>query len=66
MRARPEVRERILCAKLRRWALIGSSPHAYPNCSVSRARRNYARLFARHDELARRLGLTLVSAYPPI
>jgi len=66
MHARPEIRERILCAKLRRWARIGSSPHLYPNCSVSNARRNYARLFARHEELARRLGLTPVSAYPPI
>ncbi len=44
MRARPEIRERILCAKLRRWARIGSSPHLYPNCSVSNARRNYAKL----------------------
>jgi hypothetical protein len=66
MRARPEIRERILCAKLRRWARIGSSPYLYPNCSVSNARRNYAKLYARHGDLARRLKLSVASAYPPI
>ena len=66
MRARPEIRERILCAKLRRWARIGSSPHLYPNCSVSNARRNYAKLYARHGDLAQRLNLSVASAYPPI
>ena len=34
--------------------------------SPARARRNYSRLYARHEELARHLGLTKVSAYPPI
>ena len=66
MHARPEVRQILISHKLQRWSLIGQHPHAYPNCSPSRARRNYARLFARHEELARRLGLTPVSAYPPI
>jgi hypothetical protein len=64
MRARPEIRERLLCTKLRRWARIGSNPHLYSNCSASRARRNYARLFARYPDLARRLNLTVASAYP--
>lgn len=66
MHARPEVREILISHKLLRWAMIGRRPTAYPNCSPSRARRNFARLFARHEELARRLGLTPVSAYPPL
>jgi len=66
MHARPEVKRILISQKLRRWASIGRSPAAYPNCSPSRARRNYSRLYARHEELARHLGLSPVSAYPPI
>jgi hypothetical protein len=66
MRARPEVKEILISHKLRRWASIGRCPSAYPNCSAARARRNYSRLFARHEEVARRLGLTTISAYPRI
>lgn len=66
MHARPEIRERILCAKLRKWARIGSNPHLYTNCSVSNARRNYAKLYAHHGDLARRWKLSVASAYPPI
>ena len=66
MRARPEIRERLLAKKLQKWALIGSHPTAFPNCAASRARRNYARLFARHEALARRLGMDAVSAYPSL
>jgi hypothetical protein len=66
MRARPGVREHLLAMKMRKWASMGRCPAAYPNCSPARARRNYSRLFARHEELARRLGMTLLSAYPPI
>jgi hypothetical protein len=66
MHARPEVKEILISHKLRRWASIGRCPAAYPDCSPARARRNYARLFARHEEVARRLGLTTISAYPRI
>jgi hypothetical protein len=66
MRARPEISERLLCAKLRYWARIGSNPHLYPNRSVANARRNYAKLYARHGDLAQRLKLSVASAYPPI
>jgi hypothetical protein len=66
MHARPEVKRILISHKLRRWASIGRCPAAYPNCSPSRARRNYSRLYARHEELARDLGLTPVSAYPPL
>jgi hypothetical protein len=66
MHARPEVREHLLATKMRKWALIGQHPAAYPNCSPARARRNFARLLARHPATARRLGMTLLSAYPPL
>jgi len=36
MHARPEVREILIAGKLKRWALIGQHPHAYPNCSPAR------------------------------
>jgi hypothetical protein len=66
MHARPEIQERLVAAKLKRWAIIGRCPSAYPNSSLSRARRNYARLAARYPELARRLGMDALSAYPPL
>ena len=44
MHARPEVKQILISHKLRRWASIGRCPTAYPNCSPSRARRNYSRL----------------------
>jgi hypothetical protein len=64
MHARPELREHLLAMKMRKWALIGRHPSAYPNSSPARARRNLARLLARHPEEARRLGITMLSAYP--
>jgi hypothetical protein len=66
MRAKPQLREHLLATKMKRWAIIGRCPTAYPNCSPSRARRNYARLAARYPELARRLGMDTLSAYPPL
>jgi len=66
MRARPQVKTYLLVMKLRRWARIGAYPSAYPNISASIARRNYAKLFARHESLARSVGLTPLSAYPPL
>ena len=35
MRARPEISDRLLCAKLRYWARIGSNPQIYEKGSVS-------------------------------
>ena len=66
MHARPEVREILIAGKLKRWAMIGRHPSAYPNCSPSRARRNFARLYARNPEIARKIGMSPLSAYPPI
>ena len=58
MHARPEIREILIAGKLKRWALIGQHPHAYPNCSSARARRNFSRLFSRYPQIAKRLGMT--------
>ena len=66
MRARPQVKTYLIATKLKRWARIGAYPSCYPNCPASTARRNYARLYARHESLARSLGLTPLSAYPPL
>lgn len=66
MRARPELRQHLLAKKMQRWALIGRHPSAFPNCSASRARRNVSRLFARYPHIAKNLGLTVLSAYPPL
>ena len=65
MRARPEVRDILIALKLRFWSLRARYPSAYPNCSPSRARRNFLRLLARHQKIARRLNLDLRSACRP-
>ncbi|MGD0964641.1 MAG: hypothetical protein ABSA57_12160 [Candidatus Acidiferrales bacterium] len=66
MHARPQIREHLLARKMNRWALIGRHPCAYPNCPASRARRNFSRLLAKYPQIAERLGLTPLSAYPPL
>jgi hypothetical protein len=66
MRARPQVRDILIAHKLRYWSLRARYPTAFPNCSASRARRNFLRLLARHPEIARRLNLDLRDAYPPL
>ena len=64
MRARPEVRDILIAHKLRYWSLRAQYPTTYPNCSASRARRNFLKLLARYPELARQMKLTIASAYP--
>jgi hypothetical protein len=66
MNARPEVQQILIAQKLWHWALIGRNPTAFPNCSASRARRNFSRLYVRYPEIARKLRMTAVSAYPTI
>ena len=66
MHARPQIKTYLLATKLRRYARIGANPGAYRDYSATTARRNYARLYARHENLARSIGLTPLSAYPPL
>jgi len=66
MHARHEIREILIAQKMKRWAMIGRHPSAYPNCSPARARRNFLKLLARYPELARHLNLGVASAYPPL
>jgi hypothetical protein len=66
MRARPEVRDILIAHKLRYWSLRAQYPTAFPNCSASRARRNVLRLLAKYPQIGKRLGLTVLSAYPPL
>lgn len=66
MHARPELRQHLLSIAMQRWALIGRHPSAFPNISPARARRNFSRLYARYPHIAKNLGLTVLSAYPPL
>jgi hypothetical protein len=66
MHARPEIREHLLAKKMQRWALIGRHSSAYPHISPARARKNFSRLLAKYPQIAERLGLTLLSAYPSL
>jgi hypothetical protein len=63
MRARPEIREVLIAQKLKRWSLIARFPFVDKNCPPSRARRNYQRLFAKHPQIAAKLGMTIGSVY---
>jgi hypothetical protein len=66
MRARPEVKEILISHKLRRWSMIAQHPFVDPTCPPSRARRNFLRLLSRYPDTARRLNLSVASAYPRI
>ncbi len=66
MRARPEVKEILISHKLRRWSMIAQHPFVDPTCPPSRARRNFFRLLSRYPDAARRLNLSVASAYPRI
>jgi hypothetical protein len=66
MRARPEVKEILISHKLRRWLMIAQHPFVDLTCQPSQARRNFLRLLARYPDTARRLNLTVASAYPRI
>jgi hypothetical protein len=66
MRARPQVREHLLARSMQKWALIGRYPSGHPNTSVARARRNFARLLGKYPHIAERLGLTMLSSFPPL
>ncbi len=63
MRARPELVEILVAKKLRRWLLVAHHPFVDPTCPPSRARLNYWRLFAKHPQIAAKLGLTIESVY---
>jgi hypothetical protein len=65
MHARPEIVEILIAKKLRRWLLIAHHPFMDRSCPAARARRNYQRLFAKHSELGKRLGLSITSVYTP-
>lgn len=66
LHARPEVRDILIAHKLRYWSLRARYPSTYPNCSASRARRNFLRLLAKYPQIGKRLSLDVLSAYPPL
>ncbi len=66
MNARPQVRQHLLAIRMKRWAQIGRSPSTYSTYRSAQARKNFARLLGKYPEIARRMGLDALSAYPPI
>lgn len=66
LNARPQIRDHLLARAMQKWALRGRYPSAYPNCRASRARRNFSRLLAKYPQIAERLGLNALSAYPSL
>jgi hypothetical protein len=63
MHARPQIRDILIAKKLRRWLLIAQHPFVDRSCTPQRARRNYQRLFAKHPQIAAKLGMTIASVY---
>jgi hypothetical protein len=62
MRARPEVKETMIAAKIRRWRTIAKNPQGF-DINPSIARRNYWRLCKRYPEIMEKLGFTITSCY---
>jgi hypothetical protein len=58
-----QIRDILVAKKLKRWLLVARYPFVDRTCPPSKARRNYWRLFAKHSELATRLGLSITSVY---
>lgn len=64
MRARPLLHEHLVSIAMQKWTLMGRYPSGHPKTSVARARRNFSRLLAKYPQIAERLGLDALSAYP--
>ncbi len=63
MNARPQIRERLLELKIRKWHNIATRPLFAGKYSPTRARRNFWRLAAKYPDVVRRLGLSELSVY---
>jgi hypothetical protein len=61
MNARPEIRQKLIEQKLRKWCRMSKYPD--PVRPASGARRNFWRLIAAHPQIAERLGYTATSVY---
>jgi hypothetical protein len=55
----------IIAQTPQRWCMIAKYPALDPCCLPARARRNFHRLWARHPQIAQKLGLSATSAYTP-
>jgi hypothetical protein len=65
MNCRKEIRGVLIGGKMRRWAAIARCPLLDVKCSSTKARKNYWRLYAKYPDIARKLGLTVLSVYEP-
>jgi hypothetical protein len=64
MHARPQIREKLIELKLRRWCRIALDPKYYPGCTAAQARRNFWRLATKYPDAMKRAGLHELSVYP--
>jgi len=66
MHARPQIREHLLAAKMKRWAMIARCPLIDPSCPPARARRNFWRLCASHPDIMAKLQMNMLSVFDPL
>lgn len=60
MNGRPEIRQRLIEIRMRKWCMLAKYPRG---CPPARARRNFWRLIKAHPQTAQRLGYTATSVY---
>jgi len=63
MHCRPEVMPILVERRMKKWRSILRCPIIAPGCKPARARRNLLRLLARHEAIAKKLGLTIAGIY---
>jgi len=63
MNARPQIREKLIEQKLRRWSRIAKWHPFDRSCPPAQARKNYWRLCAKYPQIMQRLGLSEISVY---
>ena len=63
MNARPQIREKLLEIRMRRWCKLARYPLLNIKCPPARARKNYWRLLKSYPEIAARLDLHELSVY---
>jgi hypothetical protein len=63
MHCRENVMPILIERRMKKWRSILRCPNIAPGCKPSRARRNLIRLVARHEAIAKKLGLTIAGIY---
>jgi hypothetical protein len=63
MHARPQIREKLIELKMKKWCQVARWYPLDRRCPPARARRNFWRLIKAHPQIAERLGYTATSVY---